>query len=102
MKFLHFSDLHLDLDYTPGAAKSCPGQILGCRSYCGYPSDPALKASPYGAYGCDLPMATFELMNKFINEEINPDAIFWTGDIVPHDQWNYNQEYVERYQNAFT
>ena len=41
-------------------------------------------------------------MNYFIKTELSPDAIFWTGDIVPHDQWNYNLEYVQRYQNAFT
>jgi hypothetical protein len=36
-------------------------------------------------------------MNKFINEEVKPDVIFWTGDVPPHDMWNYNLEYVQKY-----
>lgn len=75
----------MDLDYAPGSATNCGNQILGCRDYCGYPEDPALQAPRYGAYGCDLPLVTFELMNKFINDEVKPDVIFWTGDVPPHD-----------------
>jgi hypothetical protein len=76
--------LHLDLDYIPGTSIVCTGGI-GCRSECGYPADPKLAAPLYGSYGCDVPLITFELMNKFINEELKPDVIFWTGDVPPHD-----------------
>lgn len=93
---VQFTDLHLDLEYTPGAAKHCD-QILCCRASAGFPSDPSQQASPYGEYGCDVPMATFELMGDFINTQIKPDVLFWTGDIPPHDMWNYNLEYVQNY-----
>jgi sphingomyelin phosphodiesterase len=36
-------------------------------------------------------------MAEKINE-IAPDVLFWTGDVPPHDQWNYSQPYEERYQ----
>mmetsp|Transcript_20969 Transcript_20969/g.20069 ORF Transcript_20969/g.20069 Transcript_20969/m.20069 type:complete len:102 (+) Transcript_20969:584-889(+) len=90
-KLVQMADGHLDLDYVAGTDTICPEWVLSCRTYCGFPEDPANAASPYGSFGCDLPLTTFELMNNFINEEVKPDAIFWTGDIVPHDFWNYDQ-----------
>lgn len=36
-------------------------------------------------------------MAEKINE-LAPDVLFWTGDVPPHDQWNYSQTYEERYQ----
>jgi len=101
-KLIQMADGHLDLDYVAGTDTDCPEYIVGCRTYCGFPTDGSKGAGLHGAFGCDLPLTTFELMNHFINEEVKPDAIFWTGDIVPHDFWNYDQEYIERYQNTFT
>ena len=37
-------------------------------------------------------------MGEYINENLKPDIVFWTGDIVPHDQWEYDVEYVTNYQ----
>ena len=37
-------------------------------------------------------------MGEFIKDEINPDVIFWTGDVPPHDQWMYSEEYIKTYQ----
>jgi len=28
-------------------------------------------------------------MTEKINQ-LAPDTLFWTGDVVPHDQWNYS------------
>jgi len=33
---------------------------------------------------------------------LGPDTLFWTGDVAPHDQWNYSQDYCERYNKYFT
>lgn len=37
-------------------------------------------------------------MGEFINTEIKPEIVFWTGDIAPHDQWNYTLDHVQKYQ----
>jgi hypothetical protein len=37
-------------------------------------------------------------MGEFINANIKPDVVFWTGDITPHDQWEYSFDYVVEYQ----
>ena len=35
-------------------------------------------------------------MFEFINQTINPDVIFWTGDMSPHSVWeNSNDEVAE-------
>lgn len=61
-------------------------------------TDPANAAGEYGAIGyCDVPVSVLDKMTEKVNE-LAPDTLFWTGDVVPHDQWNYSQEYVERYQ----
>jgi hypothetical protein len=37
-------------------------------------------------------------MGDFIRDEVKPDTIFWTGDVPPHDQWKYSEEYQQTYQ----
>jgi len=49
-----------------------------------------------------VPLATFEKMLDFVNAEIDPDVVFWTGDVPPHDMWNYNLSYVQAYQANLT
>ena len=93
---MQFTDLHLDIEYTPNTSKRC-SDILCCRDYVGPPKSPEDAASLYGEYGCDLPTTTFELMLNYVNDEIKPDVVFWTGDAPPHDMWNYDTEYVQLY-----
>jgi sphingomyelin phosphodiesterase len=48
------------------------------------------QAGKYGSFGdsgCDIPTKTFESMIKFIKNNIKPDFILWTGDLIPHDIW---------------
>lgn len=40
-------------------------------------------------------------MSEKINQ-LSPDAIFWTGDITPHDMWNQSVEHVIRYSDYLT
>lgn len=47
---------------------------------------------------CDIPPSVLYRMGDKVNE-LAPDVLFWTGDVPPHDQWNYNWEQEQRYQN---
>lgn len=40
-------------------------------------------------------------MGDKINE-LSPDALFWTGDITPHDMWNQSFDHVVRYSDFLT
>lgn len=72
--------------------------VICCREVNGKPKHPNETAGPLGSYFCDVPIDTLTTMGEFINAEVKPDIVFWTGDIVPHDQWQYSLEYVKRYQ----
>lgn len=41
MKFVHFTDIHMDMFYTSGASKKCP-DVICCRATDGFPTDPSL------------------------------------------------------------
>lgn len=59
--------------------------FLCCRLESGMADDPQYAAGPYGSPGiCDVPMSVLEKMGEKINE-LAPDALFWTGDVSPHD-----------------
>ena len=84
LKMVQFTDLHVDLEYTVGAAVNCDN-VLCCRPKDGFPTDPKNQATKYGNYWCDIPADLFYIMGDFIKSKINPDVVFWTGDIPPHD-----------------
>jgi sphingomyelin phosphodiesterase len=69
---------------------------LCCREENGYTSDPAHAAQKWGNYNCDTSLPAITSMFQFINETINPDVIFWTGDMSAHSVWeNSNEEVAE-------
>jgi len=41
LKFVHFTDIHMDMLYRAGASKKCP-DVICCREEDGYPTDPKL------------------------------------------------------------
>lgn len=41
MKFVHFTDIHMDLLYRAGASKEC-GDVICCRASDGYPTNESL------------------------------------------------------------
>jgi hypothetical protein len=89
LDLIQFTDMHVDLDYTIGSSINC-GSVLCCRADFGMPTDPSDQAGPYGAIGfCDIPVSVLDKMTEKINE-LSPDAVFWTGDVPPHDMWNYS------------
>lgn len=97
ISLVQFTDLHLDLDYVVGSNMDCRN-VLCCREEDGMATDPSKAAGVYGSVAyCDVPVSVLDKMTEKVNQ-LAPDTLFWTGDVVPHDQWNYSQEYVERYQ----
>ena len=47
--------------------------------------DPSKAAGVYGSIAyCDVPVSVFDKMTEKVNE-LAPDTLFWTGDVVPHD-----------------
>jgi sphingomyelin phosphodiesterase len=100
-KALHLADVHMDLYYEAGSNWNCD-EVICCRSGSGTPSAPEFEARPTGEYYCDLPYTTLDLMGQYINKEVKPDVVLWTGDITPHDQWKYTLEEAEHYTSNFT
>jgi hypothetical protein len=37
-----------------------------------------------------------------LRDEVKPDALIWTGDVVPHDIWNQDLPHAARYMKALT
>lgn len=89
LNFVQFTDVHIDLDYAVGYSVDC-GDILCCRVESGLPANSTDSSGPYGSMGwCDVPPSVLYKMGEKINE-LAPEVLFWTGDVPPHDQWNYN------------
>jgi|JI9StandDraft_2_1071091.scaffolds.fasta_scaffold83955_2 hypothetical protein len=74
--------------------------MICCREKFGPPEDPSEAAGEWGSYLCDLPLKTFESAAAFIRDTVKPDAMIWTGDIVPHDQYNLDETEAELYQST--
>jgi len=97
LKFVHFTDIHMDMKYRSGASKKC-SDVICCRAENGFPTDPSLRAGPLGTFGCDVPIDVVTTMGEIINREIKPDVILWGGDVTPHDQNAQSFEYVSGLQ----
>jgi sphingomyelin phosphodiesterase len=85
-KVLHITDPHIDFEYQPGTNANC-GAPICCREASGQPPVESDAAGPWGDYRCDVPIKTVNVMFDYIQQQFNPDLIFWTGDNVPHDVW---------------
>lgn len=79
-----FTDLHIDMEYTPGYSNVC-SQVICCRPSSGKAKSPDQMAGLWGDYKCDLSPRVFESMISFIHDEINPDVLFWGGDSLSHN-----------------
>jgi hypothetical protein len=93
LKFVHFTDIHMDPFYEAGSSTKC-SDVICCRASDGFPEDPALQAGPLGSFGCDVPIDVVTTMGEVINREVKPDVILWGGDVTPHDQNSYTFDYV--------
>lgn len=100
-KILHISDIHLDTRYHIGGVDNC---VLGdtgmgcCRKY-DIPKKPYGYASEWGNYNCDSPIKLVNETFKWIRNNIDLDAIIYTGDAVDHHDVSqtigYNLEELE-------
>lgn len=90
-KFVHVSDIHIDLMYKVGSDEYC-GTPQCCREGKG-------NAGQWGGYNCDLPLNTLEAALSQLNS-MNPDFIIITGDFPPHDVWNQSKESNLNYQST--
>lgn len=95
-KMLHIADAHLDFQYQVGDDIDCDW-VICCRDETGKTVDPTKEAKPWGSYTCDLPKKTLVNMGDFVNENIKPDVVMWTGDTPPHDQWHYTADEIRNY-----
>ncbi|KAK7087201.1 sphingomyelin phosphodiesterase-like [Littorina saxatilis] len=90
LRVLHLTDIHLDVEYRPGADADC-GEPLCCRAY---DLDPApTRSSQAGRWGdyrnCDMPADTLELLFQHLSAiQDQFDYVIFTGDIAAHDVWN--------------
>ncbi|KAG6846532.1 hypothetical protein H0H93_013379, partial [Arthromyces matolae] len=75
----HFSDVHIDRSYTPGADANCTKPIC-CRDYADSPATPTEPAGAIGEHNCDTSTALIQSMLKVI-PATNAFSIF-TGDVV--------------------
>lgn len=95
IKAVHFSDIHVDFEYTPGTNANC-NMPLCCRKENGYPEDPKDAAREWGEYQCDTTPGVLTKLFEFVRDDIKPDVIFWTGDMTPHNVWeNSEQEVID-------
>ena len=84
VKFVQFSDTHMDPKYKEGATADC-GLNYCCRAESETGSG-SVKAGKFGARGhkCDTPSITVEsVLDQVVAE--NADYIFWSGDNTAHD-----------------
>ena len=81
----------MDFDYQPGMSSDC-GKPLCCRSDSGPAKDEGDKAGPWGDYNCDLNTKAMKSMLNFIKDGIQPEAVLWGGDSIPHNVDSLNFE----------
>ncbi|KAJ2971329.1 hypothetical protein NQ176_g7747 [Zarea fungicola] len=87
LKIVHFSDIHVDRQYTLGP-NTCGSAYIEEDA-------PGVTTSPAGIFGdhkCDTPVDLESSMYNAINDLV-PDVEFaiFTGDIVDHTIWNTSQ-----------
>jgi hypothetical protein len=82
--------------------------VLCCRKEQGFGNSSLTSnfkaANKFGALketSCDIPEIAVEAMFDKI-KSLEPDAIIWTGDVVPHDIWHQNLTHTIRYVKALT
>ena len=91
-KVLQLTDIHFDPYFAPGSRNDC-GEPVCCRVVNGPSDSNSHMASMWGHYtDCDTPFFTVQNSLQRISKE-HPDVSYWlmTGDIPPHDIWEYNR-----------
>ncbi|KIJ98756.1 hypothetical protein K443DRAFT_133333 [Laccaria amethystina LaAM-08-1] len=76
---VHFSDVHIDRQYTTGSEANCTKPIC-CRNYADQKGPVTVAAAPMGEYKCDTPAGLAQSLLRSISIE-NRFSIF-TGDVI--------------------
>ncbi|XP_078493661.1 sphingomyelin phosphodiesterase [Ciona intestinalis] len=92
LKFLFFTDMHMDVRYAPGRTAKCR-EPLCCRDNDALPDQESDAAGMWGDYRhCDMPQNTVESMMSQVANYDDIDFIIFTGDIPAHNVWNQTKE----------
>ncbi|XP_023316837.1 sphingomyelin phosphodiesterase-like [Trichogramma pretiosum] len=93
LKILQISDTHFDPLYEVGSNADC-GEPLCCRASSGTPNSTKSAAGKWGDYRkCDTPLILLEnAIKHIVKTHKDIDAIYWTGDLPPHDVWVQTRE----------
>eukprot|EP00271_Cylindrocystis_brebissonii_P018827 TRINITY_DN5478_c0_g1_i1.p1 TRINITY_DN5478_c0_g1~~TRINITY_DN5478_c0_g1_i1.p1 ORF type:complete len:856 (-),score=107.60 TRINITY_DN5478_c0_g1_i1:264-2831(-) len=87
--FLHFGDIHLDVNYTPGSDTEC-GRPICCQQSDGEGPTPARQAHRIGEFTCDTSLTLLDGVLDFIRSPGNLpplDFVIYSGDTAPHTIW---------------
>jgi sphingomyelin phosphodiesterase len=99
-KVVHFSDVHIDRDYSIGSEANC-SKPLCCRDFADRSNITLDPAGPLGNHGCDTPHQLADSIVGAINATNASFSIF-TGDVVDGAVWLVNQEDVTADINLFS
>ncbi|PFH58054.1 hypothetical protein XA68_14224 [Ophiocordyceps unilateralis] len=99
IQVVHFSDIHIDPLYLPGANTDC-GKPICCSDKPGNNDSPA---GLFGDHDCDVPHTLEKSMYDAIRT-VAPNAAFaiFTGDIVDHAVWDTSARHNKKsIRNAY-
>jgi len=94
-RFIHISDIHVDLLYKEGSSIDCDYPLC-CRNGTGNSTHFAGKFGPSSRAKCDVPMATVDSLLEDIKTQVGGDKDIFgiiTGDFIPHDVWKQSEIY---------
>jgi sphingomyelin phosphodiesterase len=96
-KIIHITDIHIDLDYTPGNNAVC-GQPMCCTLDNGPAPSPESAAGVMGDYrSCDAPLGLLKAaLDNMERLHGDADLLLWTGDNIPHLGWMLRQEDIKK------
>uniref|UniRef100_A0A0W0GDV1 Calcineurin-like phosphoesterase domain-containing protein n=1 Tax=Moniliophthora roreri TaxID=221103 RepID=A0A0W0GDV1_MONRR len=95
---VHFSDVHIDRQYTVGAEANCTKPIC-CRNYADHTGPVEIPAEPNGNRKCDTPTSLAQSLLNAIKAN-NMFSIF-TGDVVEAAVWLVTKDEVTSDIDAF-
>jgi len=101
---MHFSDVHIDRQYTVGTEANCTKPIC-CRDYQEDPPAKHVKAPalPLGSRHCDSPTRLTDSMLEAA-EGFGGNAKFsiFTGDVIDHAVWDVSEDGVSHDMQSFS
>ncbi|KAK9884420.1 hypothetical protein WA026_007267 [Henosepilachna vigintioctopunctata] len=88
LKIIQITDVHYDPSYKEGSNAKCELPLC-CEEQNGIPTNPSDAAGMFGDYRtCDMPRkAILNLLNEIRTSQRDIDYIYFTGDIIAHNDW---------------